>query len=139
MLETIVELYSSVFAVMALSGFTLILTILMVRTTRQLKQQKRLQIKLYKRHQEDMRAISKSAVGMGQKLLDTERKLADVLKKQISILNTQPEHPTYDQASKLIAMGASEGDLINSCGFSHAEAELLLSLNKHHHKTLAMH
>jgi len=27
-------------------------------------------------------------------------------------------------------MGATEQDLVNSCGFSHAEAELLLSLNK---------
>lgn len=140
MLEAIVELSSGVSAVMALSGFTCVLAIMAIQNNRQLKKQKRLQVKLHRRHQEDMRALSKSAVGMGQKILATERKLADVLKKQVAILNSQPEHPTYDQASKLIAMGASEGDLINSCGFSHAEAELLLSLNKHsQHKSQAMH
>ena len=63
-------------------------------------------------------------------LLETERRINQVLKKQFAILNAQPDHPSYDQATRLIAMGASEDDLVNSCGFSHAEAELLLSLNK---------
>jgi len=71
-----------------------------------------------------------SAIGMGQKVLETERRLSEVLKKQFTILNSQPEHPSYDQASRLIAMGATENDLVSSCGFSHSEAELLLSLNR---------
>lgn len=97
---------------------------------RNLKKQKRQQAIINRRLHEDMASLSKSAIGMGQKVLDTERKLGDVLKKQFSILNSQPEHPSYDQASRLIAMGASESDLVNSCGFSHSEAELLLSLNR---------
>ncbi|GAA6134851.1 hypothetical protein NBRC116188_16410 [Oceaniserpentilla sp. 4NH20-0058] len=96
---------------------------------RKLKKQNRQQAVINRRLHEDMASLSKSAIGMGQKVLDTERKLDDVLKKQFSILNSQPEHPSYDQASRLIAMGASESDLVNSCGFSHSEAELLLSLN----------
>jgi transcriptional regulator of NAD metabolism len=83
-----------------------------------------------RRLQEDNRALSKSAVGMGQKVLETERRLNDVLKKQFSIQNGKPEHPSYDQATRLIKMGASENDLVSNCGFSHGEAELLLSLNK---------
>ncbi len=81
--------------------------------------------------QQDVQAMAKSAVGMGQKVLEMERRLNDVLKKQFTILNSQPEHPSYDQATRLIAMGASQQDLVNSCGFSHAEAELLFSLNKY--------
>jgi len=67
---------------------------------------------------------------MGQKVLETERRLNDVLKKQFAFQNSKPEHPSYDQATRLIKMGASENDLVTSCGFSHGEAELLLSLNK---------
>lgn len=97
---------------------------------RRLKKQHKQQLKINRRLLEDNRALSKSAVGMGQKVLETERRLNQVLKKQFAILNSQPDHPSYDQASRLIAMGASEDDLVNSCGFSHAEAELLLSLNR---------
>ncbi|MGR6873221.1 DUF2802 domain-containing protein [Pseudomonas sp. HK3] len=92
--------------------------------------QKRQQVLLNRRLNEDMASLSKSAIGMGQKVLETERRLAEVLKKQFAILNSQPEHPSYDQASRLIAMGATENDLVSSCGFSHSEAELLLSLNR---------
>jgi uncharacterized protein YciW len=97
---------------------------------RVLLKQKRQQAVINQRLHEDMSTLSKSAIGMGQKVLETERRLAEVLKKQFAILNSQPEHPSYDQASRLIAMGATENDLVSSCGFSYSEAELLLSLNR---------
>ena len=101
-----------------------------IYNARVLLKQKRQQELVNRRLQEDMASLSKSAIGMGQKVLETERRLAEVLKKQFAILNSQPEHPSYDQASRLIAMGATENDLVSSCGFSHSEAELLLSLNR---------
>ena len=114
-------------AAMILSALSITVSLL---NGRRLKLQNNKQQKINRRLLEDNRALSKSAVGMGQKVLETERRLNQVLKKQFAILNAQPDHPSYDQASRLIAMGASEDDLVNSCGFSHAEAELLLSLNK---------
>ncbi len=125
--STLALQWNSVSVLIAASGSVLAL-LLTVRNARTLSRQNKTQQSLNRQLQEDNRALAKSAVGMGQKVLDTERKLSDVLKKQISLLNSQPEHPSYDQASKLIAMGATENDLVNSCGFSHAEAELLLSL-----------
>lgn len=101
-----------------------------VYNARLLIKQKRQQDLINRRLHEDMASLSKSAIGMGQKVLETERRLSEVLKKQFTILNSQPEHPSYDQASRLIAMGATENDLVSSCGFSHSEAELLLSLNR---------
>lgn len=83
--------------------------------------------------QDDIKALSKSAVGMGHKLIDMDKRLQDVLKKQFALLNSQPEHPSYDQASRLIAMGASARDLTSACGFSQAEAELLMSLQRQRH------
>ena len=120
------------------SGMALLMTVILATTAismtymnvRTLKKQTLSQHVQNKRLQKDMRALSKSAIGMGQKLLETDRKLREVLKKQFAILNSQPEHPSYDQASHLIAMGATEDDLVNTCGFSHGEAELLLSLKR---------
>ncbi|MFT6155055.1 MAG: hypothetical protein ACJA0E_000547 [Bermanella sp.] len=104
--------------------------VLSVKNGRSVTKQKRLQIKINQRLQEDNRALSKSAVGMGQKVLETERRLNSMLKKQYAMLNAKSEHPSYDQANRLIQMGASESDLVSSCGFSYGEAEVLLSLNK---------
>jgi ankyrin repeat protein len=112
------------------SAASLLALVLSIKNGQALTKQKRLQVKINQRLQEDNRALSKSAVGMGQKVLETERRLNSVLKKQYAILNTKSEHPSYDQANRLIQMGASENDLVSSCGFSYGEAEVLLSLNK---------
>jgi len=130
MLEIILMLQTSGIALFVALGLASVATSIAFMNIRALKKQKRSQQIRHKRLQEDMRALSKSAIGMGQKLLDTDRRLSDVLKKQFAILNSQPEHPSYDQASHLIAMGATEDDLVNTCGFSHGEAELLLSLKR---------
>ena len=130
MLESILAFQVSntvLLLVSAMSGLGLLLSLKTIRGMKKFQRQQRL---MSRRLQEDNRALSKSAIGMGQKVLETERRLNEVLKKQFAILNSQPEHPSYDQASRLIKMGASENDLVSSCGFSHAEAELLLSLNK---------
>lgn len=135
--ESVYLLHGNQLALMLASGLGFIgITLAMVQG-RSLRQFKRRQQLENQRFHDDMRALSKAAVGMGQKVLDTERRLNDVLKKQFTILNSQPEHPSYDQATRLIKMGATEQDLVNSCGFSHAEAELLLSLNKQTHPTFS--
>lgn len=139
MLESLLAIQISnsmllIFASMSAIGFLMALS-----NIRSMKKYQRQQKLMYRRLQEDNRALSKSAIGMGQKVLETERRLNEVLKKQFAILNSQPEHPSYDQASRLIQMGASENDLVSSCGFSHAEAELLLSLNKHPKPSAHMH
>ena len=130
MLESILMLQSSGMALPITLSLACVAVSMAYLNVRSLKKQKRSQQLNNRRLQEDMRAMSKSAIGMGQKIMDTERRLNEVLKKQFSILNSQPEHPSYDQASHLIAMGATEDDLVNTCGFSHGEAELLLSLKR---------
>lgn len=139
MLESLLafEITSSVLLmVAAISAGGLLVAVSNMRSMKRFQRQQRV---INRRLQEDNRALSKSAIGMGQKVLETERRLNDVLKKQFAILNSQPDHASYDQASRLIKMGASENDLVNSCGFSHAEAELLLSLNKQPKTSARMH
>lgn len=130
MLESMLILDVSSMVMLCASAASLLALVLSIKNGQALSKQKRLQVKINQRLQEDNRALSKSAVGMGQKVLETERRLNSVLKKQYAILNTKSEHPSYDQANRLIQMGASENDLVSSCGFSYGEAEVLLSLNK---------
>lgn len=130
MLESILILDVSSIVMLCASAASLLALVLSIKNGQALTKQKRLQVKINQRLQEDNRALSKSAVGMGQKVLETERRLNSLLKKQYAILNTKSEHPSYDQANRLIQMGASENDLVSSCGFSYGEAEVLLSLNK---------
>lgn len=138
MLESILALELSNIVMLCACSASLIALVSSAKNGRALAKQRKQQMLINRRLQEDNRALSKSAVGMGQKVLETERRLNDVLKKQFAIQNSKPEHPSYDQATRLIKMGASENDLVSSCGFSHGEAELLLSLNKQD-KTAQMH
>ncbi len=137
--ESVYLLHGNQLALMLTSGLAFVSLTFAVLSGRALKKFKRKQHIENQRFHDDMRALSKAAVGMGQKVLDTERRLQDLMKKQFALLNSQPEHPSYDQASHLIRMGATEQDLVSSCGFSHAEAELLLSLNKHSDSTAKLH
>lgn len=130
MLESILALEMASIVMLCTSCASLMALLLSVKNSGAIKKQIKQQRAINRRLSEDNRALSKSAVGMGQKVLETERQLNNVLKKQFSILNSKPEHPSYDQANRLIQMGASEHDLVSNCGFSHGEAELLLSLNK---------
>ncbi|EAT12585.1 DUF2802 domain-containing protein [Bermanella marisrubri] len=130
MLEQILALGIDRILLLSTASVALLACLMSLYNARVLLKQKRQQQAINKRLTQDMTALSRSAVGMGQKVMESERRLNEVLRKQFSILNSQPEHPSYDQASKLIAMGANEADLVNSCGFSHSEAELLLSLNR---------
>jgi len=139
MLESILAFHVSNTVLLVVSALSAVGFLMAVSNLRSMKKYQQQQGIMYRRLQEDNRALSKSAIGMGQKVLETERRLNEVLKKQFAILNSQPEHPSYDQASRLIKMGASENDLVSSGGFSHAEAELLLSLNKQGKTTAHMH
>lgn len=128
--ESVYLLHGNQLALVLASGLAFMGITLSFVNGRAIRRLKRQQKRDAARSQDDMRALSKAAVGMGQKVLETERRLNELMKKQFAMLNSQPEHPSYDQASRLIKMGATEQDLVSSCGFSHAEAELLLSLNK---------
>lgn len=130
MIEQILAFGVEPIVLTATTSIAILATLISVFNARLLLKQKRQQQQINKRLLQDLNAMSRSAVGMGQKVMETERRINEVLKKQFAILNSQPEHPSYDQASKLIAMGANESDLISSCGFSQSEAELLLSLSR---------
>jgi biopolymer transport protein ExbB/TolQ len=75
----------------------------------------------------DFDAISKSNFGMGRCVKKLEQRLIENERKPS--LATSDE-ALYQQAQRLVGMGASADDLVSSCGVARAEAELLVSMNR---------
>jgi biopolymer transport protein ExbB/TolQ len=75
----------------------------------------------------DFDAMSKSNFGMGRCVKKLEQRLVENERKPS--LATSDE-ALYQQAQRLVGMGASADDLVSSCGVARAEAELLVSMSR---------
>ena len=77
----------------------------------------------------EFRIMSGSMSEVGCHLVDIERQLSDVGEKQTEIavqaIGEEGLAADYDQAKRLIEMGAEVEEVIASCGLTRAEAELL--------------
>ena len=72
-------------------------------------------------------AMSKSAIGLGRRIKQVEARAANT-ERQVG--KSAPDDARYEQASRLVGMGASAEDLIDSLGVARAEAELLVSMRR---------
>jgi len=72
-------------------------------------------------------AMSKSAIGLGRRIKQVEARAANT-ERQVG--KSAPDDARYEQASRLVGMGASADDLIDSLGVARAEAELLVSMRR---------
>ncbi len=70
-------------------------------------------------------------LGAGQKILDLEKRVVamDELQQEMSIQS--PENKLYSRAVKMVELGADVEEIMRECELPRAEAELLISLNKH--------
>lgn len=78
----------------------------------------------------ELKAFKSSTMGIGKKVMNIERDLADTVEKQQDLEFNDPNALPYNQASRLVQMGADVDDLMSSCGISKAEAELLMLVNR---------
>ena len=73
--------------------------------------------------QQNQQAMNQSVVGMGKKIRHlTQRNLF-----------TPGDEASYQQAARLVSLGASAGELMDHCGMARAEAELLVTLKGRAH------
>ncbi len=77
--------------------------------------------------QQSYQAMSKSTIGMGRKIRQIDGRMQSAERKVV--LPTTDE-ATYQQASRLVGLGASASDLVDNCGMARGEAELLVSLRR---------
>lgn len=87
--------------------------------------------------QNDLRALCNAAVGMGDRVNQMERRLRQVAERQEALglrqeqLNQEdPEARSYTQAIKMAHKGAAVDDLIEVCGLSRGEAELVAMMHR---------
>ncbi len=70
-----------------------------------------------------------SNIRMGEELIALREKLAQLDNKQQRLEQQDVQTMPYNQANRLVSMGASLDDLMQACGLSRSEAELMLKLH----------
>lgn len=83
----------------------------------------------------EIRSMTGSSIGMGKRLVDIEQTLNITVERQQELENRDPGELAYNQAARLMEMGADVDDLVKNCGIGRPEAELMALL----HKELSSH
>jgi len=80
--------------------------------------------------QQNQDAMNQSIVGMGRKIRQLTERLGEAEQRS---LFTPGDEASYQQAARLVSLGASARELVENCGMARAEAELLVSLKGRAH------
>jgi len=83
----------------------------------------------------EIQAMTNSSIGMGRRLIGVEQKLNLTADKQLELENRDPSALAYNQATRLMEMGADVDDLVQNCGIGRPEAELMALLHKELHSS----
>ena len=109
-----------------------------MRRQRKLQQQ---QSVLMQSLQRDLRALANAAVGVGERVLVVERQQRKQLQVAPTPASPQPgsiqpvelydtANQPYEQAIRMAQSGASVDDIVNICGLSLSEAELISMMHR---------
>ncbi|SFX22667.1 DUF2802 domain-containing protein [Marinospirillum alkaliphilum] len=80
---------------------------------------------LVKALRNETHAMGSGAIGVGQRLVEVEKRLNNTVERQMEIEQRDPGSLPYAYAVRLVEMGATTEDLINNCGLARVEAELI--------------
>ncbi|MGC8119376.1 DUF2802 domain-containing protein [Marinobacter sp. VGCF2001] len=78
----------------------------------------------------ELHATTSGSLGVGQRLVACERQLHELKNTLEEMRQNDPLRISYDEASRLVDLGADIDDLMNTCGISRPEAELVSALKK---------
>ena len=78
----------------------------------------------------ELHATASGSMGVGQRLVVCERQLHELRTTIDEMRQNDPLRISYDEASRLVDLGADIDDLMNTCGISRPEAELVSALRK---------
>lgn len=108
------------------------LGMLFVQVRRLPAQQQNLEAQLQARMDQlarDLTTFQQGSIRMGEELTAMRQLLKRLEDKQLKLEQSDPQSMPYNQAARLVGMGASIEDLTQSCGLSKAEAELFVKLH----------
>ncbi|GGC75202.1 DUF2802 domain-containing protein [Marinobacter halophilus] len=78
----------------------------------------------------ELHATTSGSMGVGQRLVACERQLHELRNSLDEMRQNDPLRISYDEAARLVDLGADIDDLMNTCGISRPEAELVSALKK---------
>jgi hypothetical protein len=78
----------------------------------------------------ELHATASGSMGVGQRVVSCERQLHELRGTLDEMRQNDPLRISYDEASRLVDLGADIEDLMNTCGISRPEAELVSALRK---------
>ncbi len=80
--------------------------------------------------QRDLRALTAAAVGMGERVLEVERRQRRLAEKQENLDLFESANQPYEQAIHLARQGVDAEELVATCGLSRSEAELITIMHR---------
>lgn len=78
----------------------------------------------------DLRALTAAAVGVGERVLELERRQRHLAERQDSVDIYDAANQPYEQAIRMVQRGAKVSELVDICGLSQGEAELISMLHR---------
>ncbi len=116
----------SITLVLALmAGLSLTLGVMQIVSMRKISRLHQTLIEVSTRQEALLRANSGAILKLGSSVQTLEQRVTLTARRQQELENKDAGSLTYDQASKLIQMGAAPEDLVKTCGLSQAEAKLV--------------
>ena len=85
----------------------------------------------------DLHAFFSGSVGIDKRLGRLEKKAKSQSQRQDKIELKDTNVQAYGQATRLVRNGAGMNELMNTCGLSRGEAELIVFLNSEHPEELS--
>lgn len=97
---------------------------------RRLRYQSRQQQKALASVKNDLRALTTAAVSVGERLLEVERRQRRLAERQEQVDIYESANQPYEHAIRMVEKGASVEQLVEVCGLSTNEAELLHMMHR---------
>lgn len=108
-------------------GFSFVSLLAALRISRQREQQLQTMVRSLAT---EVGGLCSGAVGMGDRLLQLEQRIRQIAERQDRLdMNDNKGDNLYGQAIRLVQNGASQQDLMVSCGLTLSEAQLIVMLH----------
>ncbi len=126
LITTITEMDLLNWGLMASAGLLLFALI----TIRQQQHKNRKNTELLQRTQNDLRALINASVGMGERMLEVERRQRRLAERQEQLDIYDAANQPYEQAIRMAQNGSKIEELVDICGLSKTEAELIQIMHR---------
>jgi hypothetical protein len=113
---------------------------LLVQSIRTRRHLARLENELKGRYEElgrELHAVSSGSMGVGRRVMACEKYLHQLQGSVDELRQNDPARVSYDEASRLVGLGADIDDLMDTCGISRPEAELVSALHRRRAETVS--